>query len=192
MNVEREFPGPYWWLGKVVNREDPEGIYRIKAKIPGKIDETDWASPFGFTTGSKRGGGPRVPLVGAPVALFWFGGEKNGTVGYLPGMFFRGQVPTGTVVSNDAEDNFIWQNDQLRVEIDSRPSSAGLKVTNLSEIGGVDQAGSAVSLELDIATGQAKLASTLGLKIEAVGAVEIVGGSVTINGRLVTPGSKPI
>jgi len=48
LDVERDFPGSAWWLGTVISREDPEGLCRIKARIPGKIAETDWAIPVGI------------------------------------------------------------------------------------------------------------------------------------------------
>lgn len=192
IDVERNFPGPFLWFGTVVNREDPEGLYRIKARIPGQVDETDWAAPFGFATGNKRGGGPIVPPLGAPVAVFWFGGHINGIAGYFPGVFFRGKIPSGNVVSNDGKDCFVWQNDRLRVEVDARTASAGLRITNLQEVGGVDGPGTAVSLELDLATGQAEIMATAGLKLRAIGQVDIIAPAVTINGRPVAPGSKPI
>ena len=190
-DVEREFPGPFWWLGKVVDRADPEGLGRIKAKIPARLDTTDWAAPFGFVSGNKRGGLLDIPAVGSPVIMAWLGGDINGTVVYIPGMFFRNWVPTGHTIT-DAGDKYVWQNDKLRVEIDTRDASAGLKVSNLDESSGIDQAGTSVSLELDFASGQVEVSSTLGLKLSAVGAVEIEGGSVTINGRVVSPGSKPL
>lgn len=192
IDVEREFPGPYWYLGTVINREDPEGRYRIKGKIPGRTNETDWAVPLGLALGQKRGGGPKVPALGAPVVLFWLGGNIKGIVVYIPGWLFEGWVPTGHVINEDGGDNFVWQNDRLRVELDTRASSAGLRVTDLDESGGTDAAGTEVEINVDLATRQVGISTDLGIKIESTGAVRINGGAVTLNGRLVAPGSKPL
>jgi hypothetical protein len=191
INVEREFPGPYWYLGKVINRDDPEGRYRIKASIPGRTTETDWAVPLGLALGQKRGGG-QVPDKGAPVVLFWLGGDIKGIVVYLPAWLFDGWIPTGHVINEDGGDNFVWQNDKIRVEVDTRDSSAGLRVTNLDETGGTDAAGTAVAIDVDTVTKQVAITTDLGIKIESTGAVRINGGAITLNGRLVSPGSKPL
>jgi len=192
IDVEQEFPGPYWYLATVINREDPEGRYRVKVRVPGQINESDWAVPFGVVTGKRRGGGPTVPLKGSPVIVFWLGGHKDGTVVYVPGAFFQGWVPTGHVINEDGGDNYVWQNDRIRVEVDTRNSSAGLRITNLDESSGADKAGTDVAIDIDLATKQVGISTALGLKLSSVGAVEIEGGSITLNGRLVAPKSGPI
>lgn len=181
------------WTGIVVNRVDPEKLYRVKLKIPGRLDETDWAYPFGFVAGQKRGGGPFVPEVGTKALVFWDGGDINGTVNYIPGMFHQTWVPTGHEISEDGEaDNFVWQNDRLRIEVDTRAATAGLRITDLDESSGTDQPGTALSVNLDLNSNQVEIATSLGLVLRATGAVTIQGGTVTINERPVSPGTEPI
>jgi hypothetical protein len=190
---EREFPGFGPWTGIVIRRDDPEGLYRVKLKIPGRLDETDWAYPFGFVAGNKRGGGPFVPELGTKALVFWEGGEINGTVSCIPGMFHRGQVPSGHTIgtgANEGQDNFVWQNAVMRIEVDTRDSSAGLRIAKLDSTG--DAAGTALAVDFDVATQQAEISTTLGLVLKSTGAVEIEGGTVTINSRPVSPGGEPI
>lgn len=191
LDIEREFPGSNWWLGTVINRDDPEGLGRVKARIPGKTDETDWAYPAGMMAAAKRGS-PDVPPLGARVVMTWIGGDINNMVVYLPGIFHRGWMPTGHAVNSDGGDNFVRQNDRLRVEVDTRDSSAGIRITNLDESGATDQAGTAVVIDVDLVSAQVRIATTLGLKLESVGAIEIEGGSIALNGRVVSPGGKPL
>lgn len=192
IDVEREFPGPYWYLGTVIDRDDPEGLCRIRAQVGGETADTGWAHPLGLAMGNKRGGGPRVPDKGAPVVVLWMGGDINGQVVYIPGWLFANWVPTGHVINEDGGDNFVWQNDKLRIEVDTRDTTAGLRVTNLDETSGTDTAGTDVAVDVDLATRQVGISAALGIKITSVGAIEITGGSVAINGRPVAPGGKPI
>lgn len=189
-NPEREFPGLGPWTGIVIRRDDPEKLYRVKLKIPGRLDETDWAYPFGFVTGQKRGGGPFVPDLGTKALVFWEGGDINGTVSCIPGMFHRGWVPSGHVIDEDGGDNFVWQNDKIRIEVDTRDSSAGLRIAKLDDTG--DAAGTALVVDFDTATNQVEISTTLGLVLKSTGAVEIEGGTVTINSRPVSPGGEPL
>ena len=41
------FPGPWPYEGTILRRDDPEGLGRVIAEIPGEIDETDWLFPVG-------------------------------------------------------------------------------------------------------------------------------------------------
>ncbi len=187
---EREFPGTGPWTGIVIRRDDPEGLYRVKLKIPGRLDETDWAYPFGFAAGQKRGGGPFVPEIGAKALVFWEGGDINGTVNCIPGMFHRNWVPSGHVIDEDGGDNFVWQNAVMRIEVDTRDSSAGLRIAKLDETG--DAAGTALAVDFDTVTQQVEISTTLGLVLKSTGTVEIEGGTVTINGRPVSPGGESL
>jgi hypothetical protein len=190
---EREFPGMGPWTGIVVRRDDPEELYRVKLKIPGRLDETDWAYPFGFVAGKKRGGGPFVPEIGAKALVFWEGGEINGTVNCIPGMFHRNWVPSGHVIGTGSEagqDNFVWQNSKLRIEVDTRDASAGLRIAKLDATG--DAAGTDLTVDFDTVTNQVEISTTLGLSLKSTGTVTIEGGTVTINNRPVSPSGDPI
>lgn len=189
--VEQPFPGPYWFPGVVVERKDPEGLKRVRVRIPGELEPfSDWLFPFGGYYPGKKRGGMRVPPMGAKVACCWFRGKRDGVGFYIPGMWHRGWMPSGDVVDEDGGDNAVYQDDKFRVEVDTRTTTAGLRITSLGADG--DSAGTDVELELDFVTKQLKIYSLVGLAIEADGAIKIEGGVVTINGRPVSPGTKPI
>ncbi len=54
-------------LGKVVDRNDPDGLCRIRAEIPGLMQRTPWARPRGG--GSEKRGKADVPPLGSDVYI---------------------------------------------------------------------------------------------------------------------------
>lgn len=188
--IEAPFPGPYWYNGIVVERKDPEGLKRVRVRVPGDLEPlSDWLWPFGVYAGKKRGG-MKVPPDGAKVACCWFRGKKDGVGFYIPGMWHRGWVPSGDVVDEDGGDNAVYQDDKFRVEVDSRDSTAGLRITSLGTDG--DSAGTDIIINLDFVTKQLQVAGLLGFDIQTPGAGRITAGVLTLNGRVVGPGNKPL
>jgi hypothetical protein len=172
------------YLGTVVSIDDPEGLGCVKVRIPNVTTESGWAFPFGVWAGEKRGS-PQPPPIGAKVACWWFGGQRDGVMGYLCGMWHRNWTPSGY-----APDKWVWQNDKMRVEVDTTSSTPGLRISNLGSDG--DSAGTDVVLELDFATRQVEIKGLTGFNLEAAGYGRISAGVLTLNGRPVGPGEKPI
>lgn len=180
----RPIPGPYAYRGRVINRNDPLKIGRVKLQVYGVTPESDWAEVLGQPfAGAKDRGGPMVPPINAIGLVFFVAGNKEHPV-FLTGGWPQGGVPSGHTVTSDG-DKTVWQTERVAVEIDSRLATS--EVTIRDKFGE-----DLVSLTLDMATKQARLKATTAVKIESVGAVEITGLSITLNGRPVAPGTKPI
>ena len=180
----KTIPGPYPHWGRVINRNDPDGLGRVKLEVYGVTQESHWApvaaQPF---AGAPDKGGPLVPPQNAVGLVLFIAGEKEHPV-FFPTGWPRGGVPDGHVITSDG-DKTVWQTERVAVEIDSRLATSEVTIR--------DKNGeSLVSLTLDIGTKQARIKAATSVKIESVGAVEINAAGVTINGRPVAPGTKPI
>lgn len=62
-------------LGTVVDRDDPLGICRIRANIPGIMERTPWARPK--HGGSKNEGVASIPPNGADVYIQFINGDRS-------------------------------------------------------------------------------------------------------------------
>jgi hypothetical protein len=68
---------PYIYDAFVVDNEDPKGIGRVRARIPGLSERTPWALPVGTFGGKTRRGLYSVPPLGASVAVFFNQGDPQ-------------------------------------------------------------------------------------------------------------------
>ena len=61
------------YIGEVVDRDDPEGLGRVRLRIPGLVDPaSSWAFPLGTVGGgSDRRGFFSVPEKGAEVGVLF-------------------------------------------------------------------------------------------------------------------------
>lgn len=66
---------PYECLGKVVDRNDPQNLCRVRVRIPGIMEKTPWAKPRGG--GSNNEGIASVPPVGADVYVVFLNGDPR-------------------------------------------------------------------------------------------------------------------
>jgi hypothetical protein len=182
--LEDEFPGPWPYDAEVVDREDPEGLHRVKVCIPGEIDESYWMFPVGGNgMGGPKQGSHRVPPIGASVLVFFVCGDReNGR--YLAGNWGEDEVPDDDAVTSDG-DNVVYMDKRLKVEVDSRESTTGVRVSDLAT-------GVGVVVDIDAANRTVGITGQLGVVITSSGSIAITGGTVTINGRKVAPGSNPL
>lgn len=65
----------YTCLGTVVRRDDPDGLCRVRAHIPGLMELTPWARPRGG--GSSNEGAASVPPIGADVYIDFINGDQR-------------------------------------------------------------------------------------------------------------------
>ena len=126
-----------WWTkypaeGSVTNRNDPEGRGRIKAIIPGCIEpETPWLEPIGVEGGTANRGSYNPPAVGANVTVMWILGDP--TKGrYVAGPWGApngvSDAPTNSAVDGDNLQNAVIEDEEWRIERDSRSGSAKLSL----------------------------------------------------------------
>ena len=182
--LDWEFPNPWPYEGIVIRRDDPFGLGRVTANIPGEIDETAWLLPMGNPgAGAQDHGAIIVPPIGADILIQYVQGDaENGR--YTPAHHGTGEAPTGTAITADG-DNIVWRDKRVQIEVDSRTATYGVRVTDKAT-------GLGVSLDLDMAGRQVKIHTALGVEIISTGLVKIVGGTVLINGRPVSPVGPPI
>lgn len=181
MASDKETPEPRYYgqeNGVVTANADPLMIGRVKARIPGLHDETEWLLPYGG--GSKQRGKWQVPKVGADVAIWFHRGDPHGNGYYEPGNWGRIEAPTfisgdPTVTPATAPLIAGVEDDRYYVVIDNRP---GVQRAAL-----VDKV-SGDKVELD-----GKLRR---LNLFCTGTLTISGGQVLINGARVVINGRPV
>lgn len=128
LNDPDEFPIHGMQLGRVINRDDPKGIGRVKLEIPGLDAETAWARPL--TTlfgGSAQRGLFVVPRKGATCAVWFHNGDRDSPY-YLPAHYGASVPDVGSEVPDfvraedvaDRPDMFAIETDKFAIVIDDR------------------------------------------------------------------------
>jgi hypothetical protein len=172
-------PGPH--DGYVAEREDPLGIGRVRATLPGVVnDVTSWLFPLGAAKGEGKGN-IAPPDLNAEVTV-WFlrGNPDNGR--YVEGHWARGNAPVGAVVSN-AGDNMVYFDGVIKVERDERAATKGFRVSH---------ADGSVVLEYDAGTRRMRVYSPTSLDLKADGEIKIEAPAISINERPVLKTEDPI
>ena len=109
--------------GFVLERDDPDGLGRVKVTVPGILEESDWAFPVGVPGGGAGQGGLWwVPKVNASVAVFFVAGDIEAPR-YMPSHWGDGEAPTDAHV-----DKAILETDSWIIEIDKRSGQRSLKL----------------------------------------------------------------
>lgn len=184
-NQDRKFLAYY--EGPIVDNKDPKKLGRVKVNIPGIAEPTTWALPIGAPgAGGKKRGGWSPPPVGAEVGVFFKMGDPDHPR-YLPGFAGIGEQPDEVEEASveEAADDlpFIFNGKRWKLILDERAGKARCALED-KKTGDV--------FEIDGVKLGLRLKSTSALSIECDGAVDIKGSTVTINGRKVAPGTKPI
>jgi hypothetical protein len=96
-----------------------------------------------------------------------------------------GEVPDQAAVTSDG-DAKVLQDERIRLEMDSRPTSTGVRLVDRST------GGTIARFEVDFVTGQAEVQAALSVRLTSPSRVSIEAPAVTINGRPVLPNGKPI
>jgi len=178
------------YIGEVVDRDDPEGLGRVRVRIPGLIDP---ASPWAFPLGTVGGGSDRrgffsVPEKGAEVGVLFHQGDVDHPF-YLCGHWGKpnGKAevpePARDLPKEEVPQVRAFETDRFLLVFDDR---AGKEAFLIKDKKSGDQ------IEFDGAAMGITIKATAGLVLKADGLVNIEGAAVQINGRLVLPGPKPI
>lgn len=170
------------FVGYVVEREDPKGLGRVRACIPGVVEpKTTWAMPLGGGGGgSKDRGDFAVPRQGAEVAVFFNQGDIDAPY-YMAAQWGAGEVPEEAQKS--PPDNRVLATETFRVEMDETANGRRLRLTNRK---------TGDHLEFDAEANTVTLQATTTLTLRATGAVRIEGTQVFVAGRVVRPIGEPI
>ena len=174
------------YTGYVTDRDDPEGLGRVRFCIPGLVEpHSAWAWPLGTAGGGfKDRGFFAVPEEGAEVAVFFNQGDVDAPY-YLSAHWGKpdgeSEVPEEAQV--DPPDNRVIATPTFRIELDESADGKKLKLTNRK---------TGDHLLFDAEENTITLEGTTAITIRAVGAISIEAAQVTIAGRVVRPVGDPI
>jgi uncharacterized protein involved in type VI secretion and phage assembly len=185
---EVRYPGLY--IGEVVDRDDPEGLGRVRVRIPGLVEPSSaWAFPLGtLGGGSDRRGFFSVPEKGAECGVLFSQGDVDHPY-YLCGHWGKpdGQAevpePARGLPKEEAPQIRAFETGRFLFVFDDREGKEALVVKDKT---------SGDQIEFDGVGMGITIKATSALLLKADGVVNIEGASVQINGRLVLPGPKPI
>jgi len=163
--------------GIVTQRVDPEGLGRVKVKVPGVLEpESEWLRPMSTFGGSKDRGVFAVPKVGANVEVVFLHGDPR-YARYTAGPWGRpggvSEVPAEAPTGNP--DIVVIRFGNFAIVIDETVGAEKatiLDVTNGSKF------------EFDLVTGNVKVIATGDLNIEATTGkcvVDVKGGNAEVN-----------
>ncbi len=173
------------YLGVVVDRDDPDGLGRVRVLVPGLLEPASgWAWPLGTVGGGgKDRGFFAVPELDAEVAVLFALGDVDHPF-YLPAHWGApGGVSEVPAEADGSPDVRVVATATFRIVIDERAGRRHLAV--------IDRA-TGDGLEIDAETHAVTLRGTSALRIEATGPLAIEALALTLNGRPVRPGLDPI
>lgn len=174
--------------GVVVENKDPEGLWRVRVRIPGLIDLSSWAFPFGtLGGGGPQRGGWVVPAIGADVVVLFLGGDVERPL-YAPAWWARrggaSEMPTSARDAGaEAHQVQALEFDRLLVTVDERAGKRQLAVEDKL---------SGDVIQIDLEKMAIRVKATSALILEADGLVRITGAQVVIQDRVVLADPKPI
>jgi uncharacterized protein involved in type VI secretion and phage assembly len=178
------------YIGQVVDREDPEGLGRVRVRIPGLIEPASaWAFPLGTVGGGSTSRGFfAVPEKGAEVGVLFNQGDVDHPY-YLCGHWGKPDgtsevpLPARDLPKEDAPKVRAFETNRFVISFDDRDGKEALAIKDK---------GSGDQIEFDGAGMGITIKATSALLLRADGIVSIEGTSVQLNGRLVLPSQKPI
>ncbi len=177
------------YMGTIVKREkdpsnDPEAANmqmagRIKARVPGKWDESGWAWPLNFG-GSPQWGFNKVPPIGAAVAIWTIAGDEDKLV-YMPAQHAIGM----TFPEFEHPDVIVGGDENLRLIYDRREGQKYAAAQIVKEVNGAESL--ICEIRFDIEGNSLRIRAETGLQIESGGQLSIDAvGEIEIGGRILS------
>lgn len=175
--------------GVVVDNQDPDGRYRVRVTVPGLIEKSAWAYPFGtMGGGSAQRGGWVVPDVGADVVVFFIGGDPDFPI-YAPAWWGKpkagSEMPINArdVPAKEAYKVQCFQIGRVVITFDERE---GKRLFSIEDTKTGDQ------FVWDLETAGISITTTSAILLKTLGVIDLKGTVININGRKVLADSKPI
>jgi len=173
-------------IGTIVKREkdpsdDPEAsnmevLGRIKARVPGKWEESAWAWPLNFG-GSPQWGVNKVPPMGALVVIWIIGGNEENLI-YMPAHHAIGM----TFPEFEHPDVMVAGDENIRLIYDRREGQKYAAAQVVKKVNGEESL--ICEFRFDIEGNSVRILAETGLKIECKGQLTIdATGDIEIGGR---------
>jgi hypothetical protein len=177
--------------GTVVARDDPEGIDRVRVRIPGICEpESAWALPEG--AGAPQWGTDDVPPLDAVVWVQFVNGDPDRPV-YRPGWRAKpgGQSWAFPEHTAGGPDVHVWGRGPVRLIVDDRAGQRYAAMRVIKTVGGEEQV--IAEIKFDVEGNALRIFATTGVLIETLGQLTIDStGDVQVKGRKVMPGTRPL
>lgn len=174
------------YVGYVTDRDDPEGLGRVRVCIPGLIEpHSAWAWPLGTSGGgSKDRGLFAVPERRAEVGVLFKQGDLDCPY-YLAGHWGKpgGKSEVPLEAQKSPPDNRVLATETFRIELDESSGGRRLQLTNKK---------TGDSLLFDAESNSITLSGTTAINIRALGAIRLEAAHITIGGRVLRPIADPI
>ena len=180
--------------GVVIDRDDPEGLHRIRARLPGMIEKTGWAAPLTNGGGSPQRGGHIVPALRSDVAVQFLNGDPEWPI-YQSAWWGKrpstgSEAPQGVIAAGaaaaDVQELQLFDG-RLVITADERPREG-----SNGQLFVIEDTKSGDNITIDLARNGIRLKASYALQLECDGVITINGLQVQINGRTVRPTSEPI
>ena len=180
--------------GTVVNNVDPLKMGRVTVRIEGKIDESEWALPFGV-----GGGEWNIPAAGALVWVMFEGGDLDSPV-WAHGPWTKpaavALVPedAAEAQSEDAATAHLLRTIEtkfFKVTCDERPSPDDAPM-NRKEYLRLVHKESGDMLEIDAVNRSIYVKSTASIYMKTLGMFKVDATMIVLGDRLVQPGQHVI
>lgn len=173
---EQKFFGMY--LGTVVER-DP-ALKRVRVRIDGIKEKSEWAYPIGGAAGGSKG----VGMIGTPresaSVCVWFANGDPDRPYYQPAHWGENEIPEEVA---DRPDATIWTSEEYAILFDDTDGERKLVIKSRK----TNQA-----IEFDTEQNALTIRGTTAISIEAIGVVSIDAAQILLNGRSVMPSGSPI
>lgn len=186
MRADYDDPDPRYLgleVGVVVARDDPEGLGRVRVRIPGLVEPASaWAWPLGAPGGGASDRGMWwIPEEGAEVGIFFKRGDPDHPW-YLPANWGRSEVPGAAQVAGKGDPGIrVFAFGSYDMVIDARAGSASFKI--------VDKSDGENLIEFDGLTKVLTISATTAISIESTGRIDIQGLVTTIQGIVAGSGN---
>jgi hypothetical protein len=183
--------------GTVVDNVDPEGMGRVTVSIAGKIDESEWALPYGVGGGSR--GSWNIPPIGALVWVSFEDGNLDSPI-WAHGPWTKpaadALIPEDATEAqaDDPETAHLLKTIEtsfFKITCDERPSPDDNPM-NRKEFLRLVHKESGDMLEIDAVARGIYVKSTASIVLKTLGMIKLDATLVQIGDRLVQPGTHVI
>lgn len=178
---------PGFFEGPVIDNVDPQKQGRVRVRLPGVMDNdgTPWARPMGLPgAGTMQRGTFAVPPIGAEVGVMFVHGDPD-QPRYFCGYPGENETPAEVqeASAEDATKVYKHESDRFYFLIDDRPGKWRAALVDKK---------SGTMVEVDGVNLGVNITGATGVTFQVVGAFNVQASSITLNGRKISPSTKPI